>query len=458
MKKLSLKKVSLFLIPVLCFIPCFMVFKSVSSSRVILNDQAKIDRIMLHNMKGGHLCHCFPPMISTNPGFSITPTADGASIRWVCDVAASYQVNYGLTNSKGTLFPASKPSATYKDYTVILTGLKPNTLYHACPHSQASGRSDFKEHLMSQQNGAGDWTFTTLAAATGFTIKGSFLDDKNVGIAGVKVAISGDSIGSVTTTATGTYEFANLKQGKNYTITPTKADLAFTPPSKAYTAIAADQSTQNYTGKPITAVKSDFSEQSIIISDVTSKKVTADEATIVWKTNFLSTSQVEYGTTKNFGLKSGENTELVTDHYIQLFDLKPGATYYFRTISKPSSGTTPVSSSDFALTTQAFERRIADKDNFFVDPNPCNNKTEFNYYLFQPINNLSIEIFTLSGKKVAVLEAPTSALSIGWQRISWDIKDRSGAPLVNGLYVYKMRFAKGTTEEVFKSAQLSVRR
>jgi hypothetical protein len=406
-------------------------------------------------MIGEHACHCFPPMISTNPGFQITPTSDGAKFRWVCDVAASYQVNYGTSNSKGTLFPA-KPSGTYKDYTITVTGLKPSTTYHAGPYSQVSGHA-VKKWLMSNTAQA-DWTFTTLAGEAGFTVKGTILDSKGAGITGVKVAISGDSTGSVTTPAAGTWEFANLKSGKSYTFTPTKEKMTFTPATKALTALAADQKDQNFVGSTETAVMGQTNENLCVIYDVTMKTVTANEATITWKTSSPATSQVEYGTTKSLGSKSSENTQLTTDHYIQVFNLTPGATYFYRVVSKIPEITKPFYSTDFTLKTESFEKRIADKNNYFVDPNPCNDRTEFNYYLYQPVNNLSIEILSLSGRKVAVLEAPRSALNTGWNRIAWNVKDNGGKSLVNGLYVYKMKFSKGNTEEVFKSAQLSVRR
>jgi flagellar hook assembly protein FlgD len=436
----------------MCFIPCLLIFKTDTSSKVLLKDQAKFERVILHNMIGEHLCHCFPPMIATNPGFAISNiTSTSASFRWVCDVAASYQVNYGTSNSKGTKFPATKPSTTYKDYTVTVTGLKPKTLYHAGPYSQAQGRSDFKSHLMS--TGPDDFTFTTLAEdAAALSISGKVLDSKGTGVTGVKVTISGDSAGSVTTAADGKYEFANLK-GKNYTVTPTKASYTFTPANKAFTALAAN-ATQDFVAAT-TGVKG--GALPFIIYDVT-HKFTSNEATITWKTNIPSTSQVEYGTSKTYGLKSGENTEMSTDHYIQLFNLTPGASYFFRAVSKAGVGSAPVYSADFTINTEAVEKRIADKNNYFVDPNPCSDKTEFNYYLFQPVNNLTIDIFSLSGRKMAVLEAPRSALNTGWNRISWNVKDNAGKAMVNGLYVYKMKFVKGNTEEIFKSAQLSVRR
>jgi hypothetical protein len=376
MEKLNSKKASFIAIPVVGLLGGIMIFQLFfsSSSRVVLKDQASIDRIMLHNVKGHHLCHCFPPMIANNPGFQISNiTSSSASFRWVCDVAASYQVNYGTSSSKNTFFPTSKGTATYKDYTVTVTGLKPSTQYYASPHSQASGRTDFKDWLMSTDSKKA-WTFTTLPAV-------GILPENNI---------------------------------------------------------------------PLSTIMS--------ISDVKASKIMAAEASLRWKTTIPSTSQVEYGATEKYGLKSGVNTEISKDHYIQIFDLKPGTTYHYRVVSKTSDDKAPSYSPDYTFTTESFEKKIAEKENYFVEPNPCVNKVEFNYYLYQQIDNLTIDIITLSGKKVATLEAPGSSLNTGWNRISWDVKDPSGAPLINGLYVYKMRFKKGNTEEVFKSAQLSVRR
>jgi hypothetical protein len=447
----------------LCLIAGILVFKSVSpsSSRIVLKDQAKIEKIILHNAKGDHACHCFPPMISTNPGFQIIQkdiTESSASFRWVCDKPASYQVNYGTSSSKGTLFPSTRPTTYYTDYTVKVTGLKPNTTYHAGPYAQAqTGGYPVKKWLM-QNTAQSDWTFTTLAAAaTTYSIGGSILDSKGAGINGVKVALSGDTTYTVTTPSTGIYEFTSLKQGKNYKVTPTKDQYKFTPEDKSYTALAANQTAQNYVGELITSVKRNRNEESLITFNVKATKMTTTDATITWTTNLLSTSEVEYGQTTQYGLKSGENSESVTDHYIQLFDLKPGTTYHFRTISKTGSEVS-FKSEDFTLTTEAVEKRIVDKNDIFVEPNPCANDVVFNYRLFKPVNNVTIDIFSLSGKKVAVLESPSTALDIGWNRISWQVHDQSGRPLINGLYVYRMRFIKDGIEEVSERSQFMVRR
>ena len=379
MKKLKVKKISYVAIPVFCLCFGIMIFQlhSTSSSRIVLKDQQKIDKIILHKAVGTHDCHCFPPHIASNPGFVISNiTATSASFRWVCDVQSAYQVSYGTTASKGTLFPATRPTVMYTDYTVNVTGLKANTTYHAgpvaCSQERISQGKVCKTWLM-EDNAANDWTFKTL---------------------------------------------------------------------------------------PATAVlpENDIPQPSIMsISEVLASKITTKQASLRWKTNCLSTSQVEYGTTKKYGLKSGENTDLTADHYIQLFDLKPATTYYYRVISKTSAGNV-AASSEFALTTEKFEKTIADKDYYFIEPNPCANKVEFHYYLNQRIDNVTIDILTLSGKKVAVLGAPASALGEGWNRLSWDVKDHAGTLLINGLYAYIMKFQKGSTEEVLKRSQLMVRR
>ncbi len=381
MKKLNLKKVSYVAIPLVCLISGFAIFAfiSSSSSRILLKDQAKIDKIILHKQTGTHDCHCFTPHIASNPGFVISNiTATSASFRWVCDTACTYQVGFGTTNNTADTFPKKRPTVMYADYTVTVTGLKANTTYHAQPiaYSQwcISNNHEAKTWIM-EDRAQNDFTFKTLPQS-------AVLPENNV------------SHGDYLTT----------------------------------------------------------------LSNVSAGKITTKEASIWWKTDFPSTSQIEYGTTKTYGSKSGENTELTMDHYIQLFGLQPGTTYYCRALSIASEGKAPLFSQDFSLTTEKIENRFANKDNYFIEPNPSSVRADFHYYLYQPVDNLTIDILTLSGKKVAVLESPSSALNNGWNRISWDLRDHSGKPLVNGLYVYIMKFTKGAATDVCKRSQLMIRR
>jgi hypothetical protein len=455
MKMLRFRKMLFVMVPVLLVIPGIMIFNSVwsSSSRVVLKDQMKIDKIILHDAKGDHACHCFAPIISA---WSIKNVTDvSATVSFKCSAPSSYQIDYGTSSSHGTKVPSARPATYQTDGSVTITGLKPSTTYHVGPYAQAQTGGFPVKTWLQQDRGQSDFTFTTTAGATAFTIQGSVLDNKGAGIAGVAVALAGDSAASITTTSNGNYSFANLSK-KNYTVTPTKATYTFTPANKAFTGLAANQ-TQNFVGQPPSAVVEDFSEKPLIY-DVGTSDVQTTSANIIWKTQIPTTSQVEYGTSQNYGLKTGEIPELSYDHYLQLFGLKPGTTYHFKVVSGAGLEKASAASSDFSLTTQLVEKRIADKISIFTEPNPCSNKAEFHYNLYQPVNNLTIDVLTLSGKKVAVLEAPGSALGAGWNRISWDVRDRSGSPLVNGLYVYSMKFSKGKNEEQLERSQFMVRR
>ena len=83
----------------------------------------------------------------------------------------------------------------------------------------------------------------------------------------------------------------------------------------------------------------------------------------------------------------------------------------------------------------------------------------FSYYCYQPVKQVTIDVLTLSGKLVARMESPSSSRGEGWNKVRWDVTDNHGKPLINGLYLYKMRFqtADNNVEEV-KGSNLMIRR
>ncbi len=78
-----------------------------------------------------------------------------------------------------------------------------------------------------------------------YTLSGS------TGLEGIKVSLSGDATGSVTTSANGLYSFTVNALG-NYTITADKAEYAFAPPGYSFTSLGSNQ-TANFAGtlKPV---------------------------------------------------------------------------------------------------------------------------------------------------------------------------------------------------------------
>ena len=69
-------------------------------------------------------------------------------------------------------------------------------------------------------------------------------------------------------------------------------------------------------------------------------------------------------------------------------------------------------------------------------PNPFRAETDFTYYLTQPAEEVTIKIFTLAGRLIAVLEhTPGNA---GFNRLHWNGRDADDEALANGVYLYKL--------------------
>ncbi len=61
-------------------------------------------------------------------------------------------------------------------------------------------------------------------------------------MSGVAVALTGSQTGAATTDANGDYSFTNLPAGGNYTVTPSKTGYDFSPASRTFNDLGADQS------------------------------------------------------------------------------------------------------------------------------------------------------------------------------------------------------------------------
>jgi Bacterial Ig domain/Right handed beta helix region/Purple acid Phosphatase, N-terminal domain len=90
----------------------------------------------------------------------------------------------------------------------------------------------------------------------------------------------------------------------------------------------------------------------IAITAVSSSGVTATGATITWTTNVAASSQVDYGTTTNYGQSSTLNSALVSSHSVALSGLAASTLYHYRVRSTDGGGN-QATSGDFTLTTSA---------------------------------------------------------------------------------------------------------
>ncbi len=86
--------------------------------------------------------------------------------------------------------------------------------------------------------------------------------------------------------------------------------------------------------------------------------------------------------------------------------------------------------------------------NVYNYPNPMNNRTQFMFEHNQPGNPLdvSVKIYTLSGKPVQHIQQNSIISTNSYANISWNGRDRDNDRLGNGTYIYVLRVTAETQE------------
>ncbi|MFA6474048.1 MAG: Ig-like domain-containing protein [Patescibacteria group bacterium] len=89
-----------------------------------------------------------------------------------------------------------------------------------------------------------------------------------------------------------------------------------------------------------------------VISSITTSAITLTSGSILWNTDEVADTLVQYGTTLSYGSQSTLNATLTTTHLQTLTGLLPGTTYHYRVISKDASNNS-TTSGDNTFTTLA---------------------------------------------------------------------------------------------------------
>ena len=141
------------------------------------------------------------------------------------------------------------------------------------------------------------------AAGQAFQIKGTVTAEGGAPLGDVQVRITGDSSVFLTTTANdGTYFINGLTGGRDYTVTPSKSGLTFTPANRVFTNLSANQENANFVGSATQAffIKGTVVDQNgAPVSDV-QLRVTGDSSV------FLTTTAADGTYTVN-GLAGGRD-------------------------------------------------------------------------------------------------------------------------------------------------------
>ncbi|MBA3241881.1 MAG: carboxypeptidase regulatory-like domain-containing protein, partial [Acidobacteria bacterium] len=94
--------------------------------------------------------------------------------------------------------------------------------------------------------------FAANAVAVTFIISGRVTNASAVGVPGALITLSGSQAATTNTDANGDYSFASLAQGGNFTVTPSFAGFTFTPPSRTFNNLQANQTGADFTTNAVT--------------------------------------------------------------------------------------------------------------------------------------------------------------------------------------------------------------
>lgn len=110
-------------------------------------------------------------------------------------------------------------------------------------------------------------------------------------------------------------------------------------------------------GSAAPAVQSPTTQTALSIASVAAENVNSDSAVITWSTNLPSTSQVEYGTSSQYGSMTALDSTALANHSVALAGLSAGTVYHYRVHS--SNGSVTAISGDQSFSTSVANSAFA---------------------------------------------------------------------------------------------------
>lgn len=281
-----------------------------------------------------------PPQITSLQILDISETT--ARFTWKTDEPADAQVEFGFTEAYGQASPRSTSLSV--NHSIVLTGLQPNTTYHARALSRdAHGNLAFSN----------DTTFKTIQK----------LDQSPPIITNIQVNDITSHSARITwqtnEPATGQVEYGtSTTYGKLSPLTVNlqtmhEINLEGLLPGTVYHFRVHSADSQNNkavsTNRTFTTLGDN---QAPLIYNIAVEELTSTSALISWETSEPATGHINYGTSLSYGQSTPSDSSFVLQRSIKLRDLKPNSTYYFKVVSVDSSGNQAESAGYFFLTPQ----------------------------------------------------------------------------------------------------------
>jgi peptidoglycan hydrolase-like protein with peptidoglycan-binding domain len=279
-----------------------------------------------------------PPVISNVEAASVS--TDSATIVWITDEPADSDIDYGVAPGLNLHGPANENLVT--SHSISLSGLTENTTYDFCLLSVDISKNRVRDC---------DHTFTTHSSTPTDTIPPVVTN-----IQFVSVSTSTVTINWVTDEISyGQVEYGTSESYGYITPLSTTLDIShsvvltgLTASTTYHVRINARDDSGNASASadiPFSTL-GDFTEPHIIppvLSAIIPHEIQATLIHVSWITDELADSQIEYGTTTEYGFTTSLDTTLTLSHEQFPDNLTPDTTYHLRVLSHDYAGNLSIS-------------------------------------------------------------------------------------------------------------------
>jgi len=266
-----------------------------------------------------------------------TPVIDrnSATVIWTTDEDSTSQVEYSLNNDLSSSSETIEVADLQKSHSVIVSSLTSDTLYYFRVKSKDSSNNLATSSISSftTARASEDSTAPTISSVatssvsmTGITITWTTVENSNsiidFGLTTSLGSIGGQIDDSVTSHSV---ELTDLSNNTTYYFQARSQDSA------------GNTGTDDNSGNYYTFTTQQDSTGPVI-SNVQTAVVGDTSASVIWRTDEDSTSQVFYGTTNSYGSQTALDSILTKSHSVTISNLSRETTYYYKVTSVDTVG------------------------------------------------------------------------------------------------------------------------